>query len=186
MTGFIFYGDSISAILGSYADGVCVDLNAVKVNSSGPHPAAIGGTCLVATGGGDNGMFGYESRVYPYAYDACIIEYGRNDIDWLSTYYPNDILTLWSYAWDVLLSQFTRWDNLIALGIPFPPNHPLSLWQAMDTVCYNKCVGRAGMSFVSLQGMTAAMIGADGIHPNANGMQYIRGLVDNALHTKGF
>jgi hypothetical protein len=187
----LFFGDSISALPG-YADRVCAALACARQNTES---GALSGTTLMVVPAVcptlPCGVTSYSWRVVPYPTDRLIIEYGRNDLTYLNGYPDRFNLGSWAMAWDALYRQIDRPEDAVIVGLPvIDPRIGVcaipwaSSWEdariQMDGITQIEAM-QHGARFVSLEGMTLDMLGADHVHPDSAGADFMASRVLMAL-----
>jgi lysophospholipase L1-like esterase len=178
----LFAGDSITEA-GTWADVVCGARGERRVNQQPDNPcrAAISGTGLTVYSPLD---FSFAQRVAPFALASLYVMLGTNDLHAFGLN-PATGLSQWASGWDSLYAQIggmvRRPDRVVIVGLPLiTAVWPLPSWASsfadartqMDSVSAYLAAGN-GVHFVPLVGMTAAMVSADGVHPNPDGQAYI-------------
>lgn len=183
----VFFGDSLSWLTPGYADMTCAALMCNRVN---PHDALPGSTLecasfLTVPCGGDT----YDTRVSAFSYDTLVVEYGINDLYAMVAHPDTFTLSTWDSAISGILTRSVH-HRTIVLSLPYVTGvggFPVPAWAAdygdmqrkIDAITQEDS-GRSGATFVPLR-MTAGMIGADGVHPNAYGMQWMAKAVLSAV-----
>jgi hypothetical protein len=181
----LFFGDSISTEIDHWHDHVTTDLGGVRVNPG----AAIGGSTLIHVGDAacaaiPCGIDRFPADVLAYRWDRLAIEFGRNDS---SRLYPDDLGAPDGYIH--MADAPDQRARTLVLGMPYLPVNTVA-WGAAHGDCFayftdmGRCMdeitereaGRYGAHYVSLAGMTSAMV-QDGVHPNALGDALIEGRV---------
>jgi lysophospholipase L1-like esterase len=188
----LFFGDSVTAAAypsresgqvtaqvasGFYADLACTALGWTRLNHglNTPMAAAIGGTCLTRGIGYAplqpyNGLDTFWPRAGQWPARYLVVFYGIND------YLSGVRLDDWRAAWEAfyaLVALTISAPHVIVLGLPLMTYWPNpSLASGMDAAT-KAAASRYGAAWVTLVGMTAAMAGQDGVHPNAAGHEFI-------------
>jgi lysophospholipase L1-like esterase len=189
----LFLGDSFTAPLtpsrgitgytgpqtasGFYVDAVCQGRGWRRVNGEpdAPFAAAIGGTCLAANTGQPSLMpfaaqVAFNLRVAAHAPDWLVVLLGVND------YYYCVGADVWSAAWQSVARQVAEMPTtprVVVCTLPLLLAQPNSAQAGMMDAATVGCALQHNYLVVNFAGMTAAMVGPDGIHPNAAGHQFI-------------
>jgi lysophospholipase L1-like esterase len=156
-----------------------------------PYRAAIAGTGLTVR---YPLVAGWARRVQPFAPDDLFLLLGVNDYtDYCMGVYDMQVWrSAWEYVWWELAGMPTPPARVFVLGLPYltgqgmTPDHPpwassIADARAQMNRVTQDAAAAYGWRYVSLDTMTAAMIGPDRLHPNAEGQTYIAQRVIAAL-----